>query len=89
MGFFIQVRDEEGMPIGSFNPDRSSGKLRSCGSGRGNALTHINNEDKTRIQGTWQAPGDYRGNATFTYTVALNYFEYYVKLQLEPLLIGW
>ena len=86
MGFLIQVRDDQDVPIGVFNSlDRSSGKLRNCGNGRGNGLTHTFNDGKTGFDATWQAPEDYRGNATFTYTVALNYFEYYVKLQLEPL----
>eukprot|EP00093_Oithona_nana_P012633 12633.XXX_673068_672503_1 [CDS] Oithona nana genome sequencing. len=86
MGFLIQVRDDQDLPFGAFNfADRTSAKLRSCGNGRGNSLTHSNNEGKTGFDATWQAPEDYRGNATFIYTVALNYFEYYVKLQLEPL----
>ena len=60
-----------------------------------NSITHSAGADyydylegKTEIKATWKAPNPFSGSVVFKYTVVMDYSNYYVKLESDPMKIG-
>ena len=85
MGFLIQARrvggDQE--PIGEFYT-REASRI-NCGGGEQNTITHRNNREKSSVSAQWIAPKEYEGEIYFKYTVALDYYTYWVGVETATL----
>lgn len=69
-GFFLQARtnEEEYQIVGEFLEDEEETtpfNFRNCSDGFQNAVTHFDNQDKTKISFSWKAPQNFDGSIHF------------------------
>jgi hypothetical protein len=87
-GFYLQAKDENSKPIGSFSPDMIDSKAHSCGGVRNNAAHHANGKiEKTRVTITWTSPKDYSGEVTFISTFVQHYVHIWAGVYSDPVLV--
>ena len=71
VGFFVQGRNIEGNPVGSFSPQNEYQQLIHCPGVIGNSIAHYNTADESFVsqEFLWTAIGTETNNITFFYTV--------------------
>jgi hypothetical protein len=86
-GFYLQGRNSNGDPIGSFVINKDA-KAHSCNGLRQNAAHHANGkEDKSSMTVTWESPADYEGNVQFIGTFVKDFVHIWAGVKAEPLTV--
>ncbi|VEN39080.1 unnamed protein product [Callosobruchus maculatus] len=88
-GFFLQVRDDKGKPVGEFQIPANDKYAKSvnCHNSKTNAATHKNATDKKDFKLTWKAPGS-PGKYTVYATVAEDGGTFWVKKPTEVISVS-
>jgi len=84
IGFYVQARDENDNPIGTFNPNANT-KVHNCFGRRANAAHHASGlVKKDNVTIVWTAPDNFHGEVVFTATAMRDFVTYWVFLQTDP-----
>ncbi|CAL8097095.1 unnamed protein product [Orchesella dallaii] len=85
-GFYLQIRDQNGSPIGLFqSPNENESRAHTCFGIKDNAIHHTSRNDKERITVYWKAPEAYTGKVKVVATVVQDFETYWVGLQAPEL----
>ncbi|XP_054708770.1 putative defense protein 3 isoform X2 [Uloborus diversus] len=87
-GFFIQGFDASNKAVGKFRK-QADAQTRDCsGPGSATAATHVNNNDKTKVVLTWQAPASFSGKVNYRAVVVKTYEYYWNNIKSNQLTVA-
>ncbi|CAG7837712.1 unnamed protein product [Allacma fusca] len=83
-GFYVQARDSEGNPVGSFLPNNLT-ETHSCFGKKSNAAHHNSPTSKTSLRIFWNSPSNFTGKVAFTGTVVKDFATYWTFIKSKPI----
>jgi len=85
-GFYLQARDQNGTPIGSFTRNDIV-KTHNCGNGEKNAAFHGVRGLKNNLEIYWTAPKDFTGQVTFTSSFVSEFEKFWTFVRANPITV--
>jgi hypothetical protein len=83
-GFFIQAKDEHGQLIGTFEISGEDAKVVRCSkTSPMAAITHTNNNEKTKVEAIWVPPTGHVGAVMFVATVVQNLDKFWTEMSRD------
>jgi len=87
-GFFIEGQDESSrQPYGKFKSKAGFAQTRDC-TRTSNAATHVNDNNKSKIELEWTAPASFNGNIVFRAVVVKTFETFWDNLYSNRLTVA-
>jgi len=79
-GFYVQARNANGEPIGTFIPKDANTKVHNCFGGKNNGIFHGSRGTRNNVVVSWKPPKDYSGNVNFVATFVQDFDNFWTNV---------